>query len=98
MANWLNTINISRAWYEPNVLEISKDIVDGLHNIKMPEEEFEIDYERLELINKFESFMMDVQNINDPESIEEFNYLMEDLYNFADTTIGLNKKLAWIEK
>ena len=98
MANWQNVIDLSRCWKEAEdkpelTIEICKDAIFGLKNMKVLPEDMEV--YREELIDKFQYLIE-----NNMDDFSAFNEILNDLYDFADTPLesGWNgKKLAWVK-
>jgi len=99
MANWINKLDLSDVWdkandYEISVQELAGTIAKRLSNINKGLDE-DLIWLRDNLVDEFERMAED----EEAEQVD-FNYAMEDLYDWADTPLDSNwagKKVCWIE-
>ena len=98
MADWMNTLNLRDLWEasEANgkgtmpIEEVAKNVAKRLDKIKLPKE---YEDEKEEIVYRFE---------DEVETLDDFNYILNDLYNLGDTPYGKSdtfagqKKLIWI--
>jgi hypothetical protein len=99
MANWQRTINLVQefAGYDEgtkSVAEVAKAVAEKLKVIREFNIE-DIDNEKLDIIEEFESLAAD-----EDAELDDFNYIMNALYDWADRKLDDNwngKKVAWIE-
>jgi len=99
MPKWVNHVRVKKEWEEGDVRKVSAKIGSELRRIdlsSLTEEDTFLEDSRLAMIDYFE----DISNRTEDTSFTEFNILMEDLYDWADTPLDgewNGKKLAWIE-
>jgi hypothetical protein len=98
MANWKNTIDLTRVWEEaqdtPKLLvEVCKDIIRDLNKItNLDEEHLDI---RDDIVWEFNELVE-----NECEDYNEFNDLLGWLYDFGDTKLDdkfAGDRIAWIK-
>ena len=98
MANWIRTLDIRDAWKQANeheipVFKLASVVADRLSKqAPIPDEHAE--NLRQELIDDFQALAED-----ECDSFEEFNYYMNDLYNWGDISLDgkfNGKKVCWI--
>jgi len=105
MTQWQRTLNLLPEWSEASddelsLKNLSKVIADRLENL-VP---FTGDLEYIE--DEKEILIEDFRNLadSDDEDVEEFDYFMENLYDWGDMVINVNKnnplhakKVCWIK-
>lgn len=93
MSKWQRQLSLKDVWPTRDVALIAKTIADRLGRIE-PLGEPHIDWQREDLAEQF----ADIATDSSPD-IEEFNCLMSDLYDWADTKIDgqwNGKAVCWI--
>lgn len=98
MANWQSRLNIGTAWRrhkagKTTLAELAMSIAGELQSLKPISNEPE--GERESLIEQFLCFAND-----DCDDVEDFDGLMEQLYDWADTPLDNEwpgKKVCWVE-
>ena len=91
MANWQNKINLADVWNSGDFKLISKTIIARLEKIDFGED---LNDERDVIIEAFQD-LIDDKEVN----INEFDSLMSELYDFADTKLDSHwngKKILWV--
>ena len=99
MTEWMNVLDIQDAWedLEDSIIsmqEAAKGIAEKLSMLDIKNEDH--DFERQNLVD-------DWINLSEDEEMDiaDFNYIMEDLYNWGDTHLNDKvfggKKLCWIK-
>jgi len=97
MANWQSTLNIANDWQkcqrnEITLIELSKVIASKLEKIRDLDNQ-EINEEKECLITEFKLF--------EGDSRDDFDELMEQLYNWGDILLDNNswprKRVCWIK-
>lgn len=99
MSNWQRTLDIKNSWelvkeYEMSQAELAKEIAEKLKLLK-PFKNQDIDWEKEEIIEEFENLADD-----EDENQEWFNYAMNKLYDWADTSLDGKfggKKVCWVK-
>jgi len=99
VANWINKLNLSYVWdkandYEISVQELARITAERLSNINKWLDE-DLIWLRDNLVDEFETIAEDEE-----AGLADFNYVMQDLYDWADTPLDSNwagKKVCWIE-
>lgn len=96
MSNWKNAINISEPWKqvakgELPIQQLALFISKKLEAFS-PYVSVDVEYERQDLVEAFED-----ASTNEELSREEFNYLMVDLYDWGDRSLGGIDKVCWIQ-
>ena len=108
MANWIKKIDIqtemeSTRSGNSNVKELVASIISKLKSIKYSKKDSE-DFGNLN--EELESLIFEFQDFHDSsdcENVEEFDYLLDALYDFGDQTIDISKsfydqkKALWIK-
>ena len=93
MANWQNEIDLTREWENENIVEICKDVIKGLQNLKRVPEDMKKEVE--ELIEGFQCLID-----SECDDFDDYNECHSKLYDLGDTRLDNKwpgKKLAWIK-
>jgi len=97
MARWLGTLDISKVWKSEDPRLISAEIAKRLRLMLL--------YSFLEGENNrllkavAEEIVEEFQSASETEGldVEDFDDLMQTLYDWADSDLGSGKKLCWIK-
>ncbi len=103
MTDWQRKLQLQPEWdqaaeHEITIQQLAGVIADRLRVLAPFTDEFEdIDDQRQELADQFESMSQD-----ETLTTSQFDYLMNDLYDWGDTQIGGKffdaKKVCWINR
>lgn len=104
MANWQRTLNLLPEWKQAENKEISVQemakVVSQRLAMVTPFDDYSIEEERRELIDEFTI----ISEINDGDDlIENFDSVMDQLYDWADQKVGNSesffdrKKVCWVK-
>lgn len=96
MSNWKNAINISKPWKqvaqgELPIQQLALFISKKLEAVS-PYGSVDVEYKRQDLVEAFED-----ASIDEELSQKKFNYLMIELYNWGDRSLGGSDKVCWIQ-
>jgi hypothetical protein len=101
MAHWVNKMDIADLWSKGDFRKISFGISTRLREIVIPHTQneyydgFYLDSQRQDLAEQFGALSGD-----DDADVDDFDYLMCDLYDWADTPLDnewIGQKLCWIK-
>ena len=105
MAKWQRTLDIQEEWKQSSdgditILELAKVIHRKLGALR-PFGDGSLDETREDILADCASRIRDAEKYGEDIPVEEFDYLMESLYNWGDTEIGRTrewppKKACWI--
>jgi len=93
MANWQRHLNLKDMWDSGDVHLIAKTASDRLRDL-LPFNDGQLDYIRVDLAEQFADIADDPTS-----STNEFDYVMEELYDWADTKLDSEwngKKVCWV--
>ena len=100
MTNWQRQLDLKPEWQQAlggkiTTQQLAKVVIERLKALK-PFGDYEIDSIKEDLIEQFEMLAEDQD-----ADINEFDYIMQDLYNWGDTKISGDfsnaKKVCWIK-